>query len=738
MEERRLSEEMENAPEVDLPSCDGCRKRKLKCSKEATACANCVRLNVRCTYEYQRKKPGLKTGAVEGLTRRVEALEALLGGRPESTNNATLSTYAEARPTDPAESVAPVLLSLLVDELQRLNSNLTSSFAPPGRPSTPKSFSETFPAGEHPDPGPDTSFSLAQAGRKRLRTDHGRRRRLSSPQSPDDYAERRKEAHPLHDRSFVQELLRMQEKAKDSRKLVVLDGMGDLTLESLQALAIVAFVDIADGKNSYGWSLVASLTRNVQRLHLNVEESTQGSDHVLLPTTGPAMNMSENWAESEERRRVFWGIFLLDRLGSISTGSKPTLTAEEVSRRLPVDGGLWRKCQPALTPFFDIWDSNAANIANTIAFLPSQYEVTGQESSNHFTNENELSAEKSSSYARPAKIGAFSYCIEAVESLSRITSFFLQQKINYLDRSEVSSWLTRFKELDLRLVHWKKFLPQRWKNPDDTHNPVTAAAMDPNMTLAHVAHNTSLIFLHQRVAYPSEEIKHLKLPSACSAETCFLSAVQTANISSKYLQQGIVTNAMAPLFSLCIFASAKILLVHAKFCNEALPIEFRTLVEMLERISLTWQGNFPRADQSTENLPRSLASALRRFHEQFQGEDQGREIALFQRKPLFTPLLSASVLGREDNDVQIDPIGYAANASSHPAPLDVVQKSYNPHAAQAQPVMGNVTFNLSAREQQDTARRDGDRTSLKLANQAERPAELCYQSVQQCRLQVGQ
>lgn len=49
-------------------------------------------------------------------------------------------------------------------------------------------------------------------------------------------------------------------------------------------------------------------------------------------------------------------------------------------------------------------------------------------------------------------VGAFAYCIEATESLSRITTYFLQQKINLDDRQEVSQWLTRFKELDLRLV----------------------------------------------------------------------------------------------------------------------------------------------------------------------------------------------------------------------------------------------------------------------------------------------
>lgn len=49
-------------------------------------------------------------------------------------------------------------------------------------------------------------------------------------------------------------------------------------------------------------------------------------------------------------------------------------------------------------------------------------------------------------------VGAFAYRIEATESLSRITTYFLQQKIDFQNRQQVSDWLTRFKELDLRLV----------------------------------------------------------------------------------------------------------------------------------------------------------------------------------------------------------------------------------------------------------------------------------------------
>lgn len=55
----------------DRPSCQGCRRRKLKCSRESPTCSQCQRLSSPCVYDNKRSKPGLKTGAVEGLSRRI-------------------------------------------------------------------------------------------------------------------------------------------------------------------------------------------------------------------------------------------------------------------------------------------------------------------------------------------------------------------------------------------------------------------------------------------------------------------------------------------------------------------------------------------------------------------------------------------------------------------------------------------------------------------------------------------
>jgi hypothetical protein len=126
-----------------------------------------------------------------------------------------------------------------------------------------------------------------------------------------------------------------------------------------------------------------------------------------------------------------------------------SLTSDDVRRRLPCDGKMWYNGEPATTPYFGIWDKSAAKIGNSIpytrAMLPSQNEQDR-------INDPDPDGRVGSGDVDTSKLGAFAYRIESTESLSQVTSFFLQQRVNFRDRQEVGAWLTRFKELDLRLV----------------------------------------------------------------------------------------------------------------------------------------------------------------------------------------------------------------------------------------------------------------------------------------------
>lgn len=131
------------------------------------------------------------------------------------------------------------------------------------------------------------------------------------------------------------------------------------------------------------------------------------------------------------------------------------LTADNVSRRLPLCGTRWNEESFAVSPFFGIWDKSAAKIGNSIAFLPAHYPSPGQSTEASGTEWEHAAAPTARPQSSPKDmpvIGAFAYYIESLESLCRINMYFLQQKIDFSNHQEVSNWLMRFKELDLRLV----------------------------------------------------------------------------------------------------------------------------------------------------------------------------------------------------------------------------------------------------------------------------------------------
>ncbi|KAF9741101.1 fungal specific transcription factor [Paraphaeosphaeria minitans] len=347
--------------------------------------------------------------------------------------------------------------------------------------------------------------------------------------------------------------------------------MKSMSTESLQALILIIFDYLGDGEGVRAWPLVGSLTRTVDYLQLTTE---------LISCPGGALMTSlqivpplKDWTAQEERRRLFWVIFLLDRFCSVSTGWNTSLTSEDVHRRLPADGGYFTREELVSTPFFGIWSKAVCRIGRSLANVPAQY------------NEEDPVTEpaqgptpgSAAGLIDSSKLGAFAYCAEATESLSQVTTFFLQQKINWQDKEHAIGWLTRFKELDLRLNR-------------------EVVNMDPNLTLAHITHNTSMILLHHSIAYPEKDWSdYVALPKDCSAQTCQHAAVETANIVNKFLTHTMVPFVNAQ-FAFCTFIAAKVLLYEHQATRRPLRSEFDRMKRNLEEMSSRWASGKPQLD----------------------------------------------------------------------------------------------------------------------------------------------
>ncbi|KAE9372531.1 hypothetical protein N431DRAFT_466776 [Stipitochalara longipes BDJ] len=602
--------------EEETPACQSCRKRKLKCSRESPSCSQCTRLGCTCQYE-RRDKPGVKSGAIEALNRRLEVLEKILLdgegnqkgpendhgciyhaslllakelqphtgllGRVLNSDDSGRQSLQSCRDTDPiAKNKAETVGSDGASRKRKRSGSRNRAHTPMDDIDTPSSL----PSHEILNATIDVYFSsthhwipfLHPFRFRRDIEDPQKRPRLELILHAIVYAS----MHRLELDIVNVQHTETERQVELSRNTVILNALDDLTIENVQALIIIAFTAIINGQVCKAWSIIGSLTRTVEYLQLTVEPGTLQRGSLSAPLS--LLDNPADWTESEDRRRVFWNVFLLDRFCSITTGWSTSLTSDDVHRRLPCDGELWHKETPASTPYFGIWNKAAAKIGNSVAYIPAHYPT-----SDHETDLRSPTATSSVGPVDTSKLGAFAYCIEATESLSQVTSFFLQQKVDFRDASEFSSWLTRFKELDLRLVHWKMFLPQKWKDSNVSRD-TALINMDPNLTLAHITHNTSMILLHQHIAYPPPDWDGLvKLPSSCSADTCQSAAIETASIGQKYLKHTEI-GILSSQFALCTFVAARILLVHWRFYNNSLLPEYFMLLENLERMSELCSG----------------------------------------------------------------------------------------------------------------------------------------------------
>jgi hypothetical protein len=102
--------------------------------------------------------------------------------------------------------------------------------------------------------------------------------------------------------------------------------------------------------------------------------------------------------------------------------------------------------------------------------------------------------------------------------------------------------------------------------------------MDPNLTLAHMTHNASMILLHQHIAYPPAELQNMvQLPSSCSVETCQLAAMETSSITNKFLAHSRSEIVVAQ-FPFCAFVAARVLLGESVVYHLWIAVNFTKFI----------------------------------------------------------------------------------------------------------------------------------------------------------------
>lgn len=346
-----------------------------------------------------------------------------------------------------------------------------------------------------------------------------------------------------------------------SKQRVLLYGMENSSVKTLQALVILALDLCGSSNGPPGWNIMALITRAVVQLGLAVESTS----FLVAPSftsiyTLRAMILPEprDFIEEESRRRLFWMVYLLDRYATIATAFEFALDDREIDRTLPCREDLWMKNQRVETRWFRADDGRPEGPCGSA----SEREVD-----------------------KPENLGAFSYYIEILGILSKIHKF-LKQPVDIGSLSDVETWQMRYKELDNMLAAWKFGLPGEYGNMAKLFQPGSAKTINCGWVMLHATYHTAVIRLHSSAAYPTTR-SPIFTPSYSASQRCHAAVENIAALCDFVVTNGLLVK-LGPPFAFTLWVAARVLLVHGSTVERKLSPQIGPFVDTLREMGRYW------------------------------------------------------------------------------------------------------------------------------------------------------
>ncbi|KAI0855076.1 fungal-specific transcription factor domain-containing protein [Xylaria cubensis] len=340
-----------------------------------------------------------------------------------------------------------------------------------------------------------------------------------------------------------------------SKQKVLLYGLDNSSVKSLQALVILALDLCGSSNGPPGWNIMALITRSVVQLGLAVESnsfSVSPSYASIYTLRAMILPEAKDFIEEESRRRLFWMIYLLDRYATIATAFDFGLSDRDIDRTLPCRDDLWIKNQKIDTRWFNTQDRSL-------------------DQPDHEMN-------------RPENLGAFSYYIEILGILSKI-HLFLRRPVDIGALNDVEQWQLQYKELDNMLTSWKFGLPGEYGNMAKLFQP-GSKSLNAGWVMLHATYHTAVIRLHSSAAYPTTR-SPIFTPSYSASQRCHSAVENIAALGEFVVQNGMLTK-LGPPFAFTLWVAARLLLVHGSTVEHKLAPQIAFLVDTLREMGRYW------------------------------------------------------------------------------------------------------------------------------------------------------
>lgn len=342
-----------------------------------------------------------------------------------------------------------------------------------------------------------------------------------------------------------------------SKRRVLLYGMENLSVKSLQALVILALDLVGSGNGPPGWNIMAIITRAVVQLGLAVEtNSFSVAPNYPSIYTLRAMILAEprDFIEEESRRRLFWMVYLLDRYATIATAFEFALDDKEIDRTLPCRDDLWFKNQKVETRWFHVEGGRHGKTP--------QHQVDN-----------------------PENLGTFGHYVEILSILSKIHKF-LKQPVDISAPADVEKWKLSYKDLDSMLVTWKFNVPGEYGSMAKMFQSGSAKTVNCGWIMLHATYHTAVIRLHSSAAYPTIR-SHIFTPSYSASQQCHRAVENIAALGEFVISNGFLPK-LGPPFAFTLWVAARVLLVHGSTVENKINHQIVFFVDTLREMGRYW------------------------------------------------------------------------------------------------------------------------------------------------------
>lgn len=200
---------------------------------------------------------------------------------------------------------------------------------------------------------------------------------------------------------------------KTSRERLLLETIDTTSLTSTQAVAMLAVDALAQGPGPRSWNIMAKQSP-------------------LVDNSGPEPDVAPSAVEAEERRRLFWTVYSLDRFSSIPHAQPSAIDSRTIRLQYPAAENSWgQNTSPE-------WFQRASPMRPVLAHYP---------------------------------VNTWHYYIDILTLLDQ-SNELLVQPVNLSLPAHCQEWQSNFRRMDIALTTWFENLPAEMRECPQTFDPI--------------------------------------------------------------------------------------------------------------------------------------------------------------------------------------------------------------------------------------------------------------------------